>query len=100
MHGRDSVQSRIDFRHKGAEMQLFRELSADEIPHRRRFDLRWIDLRVRDGLPARFRNQVADRFPFLLQVALKISSAAAENVNRFHNRSYKGSKKGSLAWSG
>ena len=38
----------------------------------------------RDRLPARLRDQVADRFPFLLQVALKIGSATAEYVNRFH----------------
>src|SRR5213595_3018918 len=31
-----------------------------------------------------FRDQIADRFSFLLQVALKIGSAAAEDVNRFH----------------
>ena len=83
MHRRDSVQSRIDFRHKGAEVQLFRKLSGVEISHCCRFDLRRIDLRVIDRLTSRFGDEVPDRLPFLLQVALKIGPAAAENTGSF-----------------
>src|SRR5204863_7441108 len=54
-----------------------------EIPRRRCLYFRRIDLRIVDRLPSRFRDQIADRFSFLLQVALKIGSAAAEDVNRF-----------------
>ena len=62
-------------------MELLGELAGIEVADGRRFDLRRIDLRVIDRIPAGFRDQVADRFAFLLQVALKIGSAAAENVD-------------------
>ena len=78
------MQFRIDLRHERAQMELFRESARVEIPHRRCLYFRRIDLRIVDRLPSRFRDQIADRFSFLLQVAFKISSAAAENVNRFH----------------
>src|SRR5436190_17250975 len=81
------MQFRIDLRHERAQMELFRESARVEIPHRRRLYFRRIDLRIVDRLPSRFRDQIADRFSFLLQVALKIGSAAAEDVNRFHSRS-------------
>ena len=69
--------------HERAEMQLFGELAGVEISHRRRFDFRRLDFRIGDRFAARFRDQIADGFAFLLQVALKIGPAAAENVNRF-----------------
>src|SRR4051794_31598364 len=88
------MQLRIDLGDERAQMELLREPAGIEVAHRRRLDFRRIDLRVLDRLPPRFRDQIADRFAFLLQVALKVSSAAAEDVNRFHNRSYlEGSKR-------
>src|SRR5881394_2457797 len=84
MHRRDAVQFRIDLRHERAQMQLFRESPRVEIPHRRCLYFRWIDLRIVDRLPSGLRDQIADRFTFLLQVALKIGSAAANDVYGFH----------------
>ena len=83
VHRRNAVQFRVDLGNERAEMQLLGELAGVEIAHRRRLDFRRIDLRVVDRFPAGFRDQVADGFAFLLQVALKIGSAAAENVNWF-----------------
>jgi len=74
---------RIDLGNECAEMELFSKLAGVKVAYRRRFDFRRIDLRVVDRFPAGFRDQVADRFAFLLQVALKIGSAAAENVDWF-----------------
>src|SRR6478672_5773837 len=85
VHRRNAVQSRINFRNECAEMKLLGELAGVEISHRGGLDFRRIDLRVGDRLAARFRDQVANRFAFLLEVALKVSSACAENVNRFHD---------------
>ena len=56
-----------------------------EISDRTRVDLAGIDLRIVDRFLAGFRDQVADRFAFLLEVALKIGSAAAEDVDWVHN---------------
>src|SRR5688572_14307722 len=84
MHGRNPVQLWVDLGNERAQMKLLGKLPGIEITNRRRLDLRRIDLGVIDRLSARLRDQVADRFPFLLQVALKIGPAAAENVNRFH----------------
>ena len=71
------------FRNERAEMQLFGELAGVEISYRGRLNFRCIDFRIGDRLPAGFRDQVADGFAFLLQVALKIGAAAAENVDWF-----------------
>src|SRR5438045_4041849 len=83
VHRRDDVQLRIDLRNERAEVELPGKLARIEVADRRRLDLRRIDLRILDRLASRFRDEVADRLTFLLQVALKISSPAAENVNRF-----------------
>ena len=64
-------------------MQLFGELAGIEISYRCRLDFGCINFRIGDRFPAGFRDQIADGFAFLLQVALKIGSAAAENVNWF-----------------
>src|SRR4051812_23936422 len=80
------MEFRIDLGNERAEMELLRELPGVEISHRCCLDLRRIDSRVLDRLASGFGDQIADRFPFLLQVALKVSSAPAENVNRFHSR--------------
>ena len=78
------AQFRIDLRDKRAELQLFRELARVEIANRTRLNFRWINLRVVDRLFAGLDDDVPDRFPFLLQVALKIRASAAENVNFVH----------------
>ena len=83
VHGRDAVQFRIDLRNKRAEMQLFGELPGVEISNRPRLDFRRIDLRVVDRFFAGLRDQIPDGLAFLLEVALKIGSPAAENVNWF-----------------
>jgi hypothetical protein len=64
-------------------MELLGKLAGVEIADRARVDFAWIDLRIVDCFPAGFRNHVTDRFAFLLQVALKIGSATAEDVNWF-----------------
>ena len=83
MHRRDAMKCRVNFRDECAEMQLFGELASVEVSHRRRFDLRRFDLRVGNRVAARFRDQIADGLAFLFQVALKVSSAAAEDVDWF-----------------
>ena len=88
VHRRNAVQSRVDFRNERAEMKLLCELAGVEISHCRRLDLGRFNFRVGDRLAARFRDQVADRFAFLLEVALKVSSACAENVNRFVHKKF------------
>jgi len=79
MHRGNAQQFRIDLGHECTEMQLFRKLSGVEISHRRRFDFTRIDLRVLDRFSARFRNQIANRFAFLFQVAFINDAATAEN---------------------
>ena len=64
-------------------MKLLGELACVEIADRPRVDFARIDLRIVDRFSAGFRDQIADRFAFLLQVALKIGAAAAENVDWF-----------------
>src|SRR5262245_60581455 len=78
------MQLFIDLGYERAEMQLFGELSGVEVAHRRSLDLVGINLCVLHRLLPGFGNQVSNGFSFLFQVALKIGSAAAENVNRFH----------------
>ena len=84
MDGRNATQLRIDLRQKRAQMELLGKLAGVEIPDRARVDFARIDLRVIDRFPAGLRDQITDRFAFLFQVALKIGSAAAKNVNWFH----------------
>jgi hypothetical protein len=60
---------------------LFRELPRVEIANRARLNFRWIDLRVVNRLFAGLNNDVPDRFPLFLEIALKIRPPAAENVN-------------------
>ena len=83
VHRRNAAQLRVDLGNERPKVQLLGELAGVKVAHGRRLDLRRIDLRVVDRFPAGFRDQVADRFAFLLQVALKIGSAAAENVDWF-----------------
>ena len=86
VHGWDTMQFRIDLRQKRTQMELLGELARVEITYRARVDFSRIDLRIFDRFPARFRDQIPDRFALFLQVALKIGSATAENVDRFvHN---------------
>ena len=83
VHGGNATQFRIDLGQKRAQMELLGKLPRIEISDRARVDFARVDLRVVNCFPAGLRDQIADRFAFLLQVALKIGSAAAENVNRF-----------------
>jgi hypothetical protein len=62
-------------------LQLFRELTCVEIPNRARLNFAGIDLRIIDSFFAGLDNDMPDRFPFFLQVALKVRAPAAENVN-------------------
>ncbi len=48
-------------------------------------NFRRVDLRFGDRFLARFDDDVAQGFAFFSQVALKVGSARAEDVNRFHN---------------
>ena len=75
------MQFWIDLRNKRAEMQLLGELPGIEISNRRRLNFRGIDLRIIDRFLSGFDDEIPDRFPFLLEVALKIGAPAAENVN-------------------
>src|SRR5437660_8771503 len=84
MHRRNAMQRRIDLWNKRTQMELFRELPGIEISHRRRLNFLRIDVRVVDRLLAGFGNEVPDGFAFLLQVALKVSSAATDDVYGFH----------------
>src|SRR4051794_6009425 len=84
MHRRDAVERGIDLRHKRAEMELLRELTSVEVSDRRRLNLLRINLRIGDRLLPRLDDQMPDRFAFLLEVALKVSPAAADDINRFH----------------
>ena len=84
MHRRNAVQFFVDLGNEGAEMQLLGKLAGVEIAHRRSLNFRGIDLRVIDRFFSRLDNQVPDGFAFLLQVALKIGPAAAENVDFVH----------------
>jgi hypothetical protein len=64
-------------------MQLFGELSGVEIAHCGRLDLAGIDLRVLYRFFPGLGDQVPNGFAFFFQVAFKVGSAAAENVNWF-----------------
>ena len=64
-------------------MQLLGELTGVKIADRARLNFRRIDLRVIDRFFAGFGDQVADRFAFLFEVALKIGASTAKNVNWF-----------------
>ena len=84
VHGRDAVQFFVDLRNERAEMKLLRELPGVEVADRRGLDFARVDLRVLERFAARFGDQVADRFAFFSEVALKVSPAAAEDVNFVH----------------
>jgi len=84
MHGRNAMQFWIDFRNKRAEMQLLGELPGLELSNRSSLNLRGISLRIIERFLSGFGDEIPDRFPFLLHVALKVGAPAAENVNRFH----------------
>jgi len=84
MHGRDAMQFWIDFRDKRAEVQLLGELPGIEISNRSGLNFRWIRFRIVKSFLAGFGDEIPNRFPFLLHVALKVGAPAAENVNRFH----------------
>src|SRR6266481_7796586 len=81
MHRRNAAEFRVDLRNECAELQLFRKLARVEIAHCTRLNFARVDLRVVERLLAGFDDQMPDRFAFLLQVALKISAPAAENIN-------------------
>ena len=77
VHSRNAMQFRIDLGNKRPEMELLSELARVEISHRRCLDFRGVDLSIGDRFAAGFRDQIPNRFAFLLQVALKIGPAAA-----------------------
>ena len=79
------MQLFVDLGNESAEMQLFGKLAGVEIAHRCSLNFRGIDLRVVDRFFTGLGNQVPDGFAFLLQVALKIGPAAAEDVNFVHS---------------
>ena len=84
VHGGNAMQLRVDLRQKRAEMQLLGKLSGVEITDRAGVDFARIDLRVGDRFLSRLSDEVPDRLAFLLQVALKIGSVTAENINFVH----------------
>src|SRR5882724_3007252 len=84
MHGGNAAQFGVDLRNERAKLQLLRELTRIEISNRARLNFRRIDFRVIDRLLASFNDQVPDGFALLLEIALKISAPAAENVNFVH----------------
>src|SRR5207245_6070862 len=86
MHCRNATQFRIDLRNERAELQLFGELPRIKISNRARLNFCGIDLRVLNRLLSSFNDEVPDRFPFLFQVALKISPPSAENVHVVQDR--------------
>ncbi len=81
VHRRNAAQFRVDLRNKSAELQLFGELAGVEISDRTRLNLSRVDFGVIERILAGFDDQMPDRFPFLLQVALKIGAPAAEDIN-------------------
>jgi len=81
VHRRDAAQFRIDLRDKRTELQLFRELARVEIPNCACLNFSRINLRIFNRLLTPLNDDVPDRFPFLLQVALKIRAPAAKNVD-------------------
>ena len=78
------MQFWIDFRNKRAEVQLLGELPGIEISNRGGLNFCWIRFRIVESFLSSFGDEVANRFPFLLHVALKVSASGAEDVNRFH----------------
>jgi hypothetical protein len=85
VHRRNPAQFRIDLRNKRAKLQLFRKLPRVEIANRTCLNFCRIDLRIVDRLFTGFNNDVPDRFPLFLEVALKVRAPAAENVNFVHS---------------
>src|SRR5882724_6707731 len=81
MHRRNTAQFRVDLRNECAQLQLLGKLARVEIAHCTCLNFARVDLRVVERLLAGFDDQMPDRFAFLLQVALKISAPAAENIN-------------------
>ena len=86
VHRRDAVKFLVDLGNESAEVKLLGKLAGVEVADRRGLDFRRVDLRVVDRCAARFLDQVANGFAFLLEVALKVGSAAAEDVNWFVHR--------------
>ena len=64
----------VDLGNKRAEMELLRKLPGIEIPHGRRLDIGRIDLRLGDGFPACFDDDVTQRLAFFFEVSLRMSS--------------------------
>src|SRR5262249_16467736 len=81
MHRWNTTQLRIDLWNECSQLQLLGELAGVKIPDRSRLNFARVDLGVINRFLAGLDDQMPDRFPFLLQIALKIGAPAAENVN-------------------
>ena len=77
------MKRRINLRNERAEMELPGELAGIEIPDGRGLDFARIDLCVVERFATGFLDHVAQGFAFFFEIALKVGSARAENVNWF-----------------
>jgi len=93
MTGRHTAQTRIDFGQERPQMQLPGKQSAGEIAHYPGLNVPRLDAAISNGLLPRLDNHVAQRSPFLFEIALKIRAPDSQDIDWLRHNPIVGANK-------